>query len=62
MFGRPVRPVTMGDDTRANGTDPERDEEDRATLADASHTPPNDADGANDVWARGDESLGATDD
>ena len=52
----------MADDARANGTDPERDEEDRATLADASHTPPNDADGAKNVWARGEESLGTTDD
>lgn len=52
----------MADDVRENGTDPKRDEEDPETLADASHTPPHDPDGANDVWARGDESLGASDD
>jgi hypothetical protein len=58
----------MADDVQTNGTEPARaddqsDEEDeRPTLADASHTPPNDADSATDVWARGDEALGPTDD
>jgi len=52
----------MADDARSNGSEPTRDDEDQETLADASHTPPHDDDGANDVWARGDESLGADDD
>jgi len=57
----------MVDDARTNGTEPPRadeqtDADGRTTLADASHTPPNDADSATGVWARGDESLGPADD